>query len=355
MALCSDIMRRQQQDPSLRACDRSTKTDAKLSRYFEGMKSIYFGSKAEGTCLSNHYECGWPSASLASSSSSSSSSSSFFRPRSEQQNSNNLPTFILSVGLEGAGHHLWTEIMQEPVVDCVWINARHYNRDIGDGVPRTHHEELKKGILEQFALRKQGGKPPCELIYDAEDSFPTGAIRKSGRIFMRPDIVNIEKLHGVLFNVKYLIITRNVTDTAISALRRNFYTNVETELRTVEHTLTYIESALKQVPCHRIFIANYEQALADPIAFVHPLSIFLELKSDVQKSALLSRLSKKGKFPSRKPHKLTQFRQCKELNINDEAACYKHIESMVDNFLVDREFMWPTFAGNGFDYKRELL
>lgn len=236
-------------------CDRpSSAANPKSLRYFDGMKSIYFDNKDQSTCLPQHRECGWAPVGLPA---------------------KHLPTFVLSVGLEGAGHHLWTELLQEPVVDCLWVNGRHYRRDIGDGVPRTTVEDLKQGILEQYALREQGGKSRCELIYDAEDSFPTGAIRKSGRIFMRPDLVNIEKLHGVIFNVKYLIITRNVTDTAISALRRNFYTNIEAELRTVEHTLSYIEAALKAVSCSRIFIANYEHVLADPIAYINPLTQFL--------------------------------------------------------------------------------
>jgi hypothetical protein len=46
---------------------------------------------------------------------------------------------------------------------------------------------------------------------DAEDSFPTGAIRKTGRVFMHPDLVNLQLLDGVLFNTKYLIILRNIT------------------------------------------------------------------------------------------------------------------------------------------------
>ncbi len=48
-------------------------------------------------------------------------------------------------------------------------------------------------------------------IFDAEDSFPTGAIRKKGRVFMHPDIHNIQQLDGDLFDVKYLIILRNTT------------------------------------------------------------------------------------------------------------------------------------------------
>lgn len=50
-------------------------------------------------------------------------------------------------------------------------------------------------------------------IVDTEDSFPTGAIRKAGRLFMHPDIVNLQHLHGRLLNVKYLLIARNTTVT----------------------------------------------------------------------------------------------------------------------------------------------
>jgi hypothetical protein len=68
----------------------------------------------------------------------------------------------------------------------------------------------------------------------------------------------------------------------LSALRRNFFTHVAQELRTVEHTLTYVEAALRRVPCHRIFIAHYEHILADPRAFLEPLSQFLEV-SEIEK------------------------------------------------------------------------
>ena len=169
-------------------CDSSMSTNSLMKRYLDGMQSIYPGSSAEGTCLPVHKSCGWPKTSTKS-----------------------LPLFVLSVGLEGAGHHLGTEILEQPVFDCVWKNARHYYRDIADGVPRATAAQLMSGFKEQFQLRKQAGKPPCKSIYDSEDSFPTGAIRANGRIFMRPDIVNLQQLDGVLFNVKYLLILRNTT------------------------------------------------------------------------------------------------------------------------------------------------
>jgi len=117
--------------------------------------------------------------------------------------------------------------------------------------------------------------------------------------------------------------------------------------------------------------------------------------------ALKGRLSKKGKMPSRKAHKLTQYKECKAAGLTEE-ACYKkvrcvvmscawlalvfmcgvgfvvllvlllvllllllyivvmvyllfllliitQISALMDEFFGLRSFMWPTFAGNGFD------
>jgi cupin superfamily acireductone dioxygenase involved in methionine salvage len=70
---------------------------------------------------------------------------------------------------------------------------------------------VPEGIQTQFDLRKNEGLPACKKVFDAEDSFPTGAIRKTGRLFCRPDLINVQKLDGILYDVKYLIIARNVT------------------------------------------------------------------------------------------------------------------------------------------------
>lgn len=104
-------------------CDSSTKSNLDFKRYFDGMSTIYQGESGN-TCLQKHMECGWPSVSSAG---------------------NALPLLVISVGLEGAGHHLWTEVLDEPVFDCVWVNARHYRRDIADGVPRATSAELEEG------------------------------------------------------------------------------------------------------------------------------------------------------------------------------------------------------------------
>ena len=328
----------------LSACDSNAASNDGYSEYFKDIEKIYGEHSTirkgyESTCLPLHKKCGWPQQTRASS------------PSRGASNYNDLPLFVLSVGLEGAGHHLWTELMK-PVFDCTWINARHYHRDVGDGLARVSSRDLASGIREQFAMRAKNGKRPCKTIFDAEDSFPTGAIRKTGRVYMRPDIVNLEQLDGVLFRVKYLIIARNATDTVLSSLRRNFFTHVDLGLRCNEQTLTYLESALRGVPCNRVFIAHYEHVLAKPNAYAEPLSDFLEFDpKQKQEFKRILAAKDKGKLalPSRTVHKLTQYLECKTAGLgNDLAGCYKKVVQKVETFLADRAYMWPSFAGNGF-------
>jgi hypothetical protein len=119
---------------------------------------------------------------------------------------------------------------------------------------------------------------------------------------MSPDLVNLQKLDGKLFRIKYLVILRNVTDTAMSAFRRNFFSEIDTGLRTVEHTMIYIQAALQGVPCHQIFLAHYEHVLHSPHKYMEPLAKFMELNSNGKQmlKRRLDNLPGKGKFPNRK-------------------------------------------------------
>ena len=65
-------------------------------------------------------------------------------------------------------------------------------------------------------------------------------------------------------------------------------------------------------------------------------------------------LSNKGKSPSRKIHKLTQFRECKKAGLGSKLLeCSNLIMNILERFLFERKFMWPTFAGNGFDFDKK--
>lgn len=112
--------------------------------------------------------------------------------------------------------------------------------------------------------------------------------------------------------------------------------------------ISFLPPIFDRAACHRTFIAHYEHALADPAAYVNPLASFLEL-GPTEKEALRKRLSKKGRMPSRKAHKLTQYAECKDAGLTEQ-PCYQHVSSMLDAFFLDRRFMWPTFANSGLDF-----
>jgi hypothetical protein len=107
-------------------------------------------------------------------------------------------------------------------------------------------------------------------ILDSEDSFPTGAIRAPGRVFMHPDLINVQHVDGDVVNVKYLVVLRNTTvrnillpllffplcapllpvctypqDTVLSAMRRDFVPSLNQAVHIAEHTMIHIEAALR--------------------------------------------------------------------------------------------------------------
>lgn len=66
-------------------CDGKARQNEDYAKYFNGIKKIY-GDNEEGTCVPIHRQCGWP----------------------KQRSS--LPQFVLVIGLEGSGHHFWTDL-----------------------------------------------------------------------------------------------------------------------------------------------------------------------------------------------------------------------------------------------------
>lgn len=80
-------------------CDLSNEQKNEYSKYFTAMKPIY-GDLYQETGLERRRQCGW---------------------KQKDMSASHLPSFVLSVGLEGAGHHLYSELFKTPVFDCVWV------------------------------------------------------------------------------------------------------------------------------------------------------------------------------------------------------------------------------------------
>ena len=67
-------------------CDTMAGQREEYRDYFNSMKKIYSKTSEEGTCVPVHRQCGWPA-----------------------QNPH-IPQYVLVIGLEGSGHHFWTEL-----------------------------------------------------------------------------------------------------------------------------------------------------------------------------------------------------------------------------------------------------
>ena len=47
-------------------------------------------------------------------------------------------------------------------------------------------------------------------MIDFSHSFPVGKKKLTGRVMRHGDVVNLQQLHGVHYNVKYIVLLRNV-------------------------------------------------------------------------------------------------------------------------------------------------
>lgn len=113
--------------PTVRGCTRdplceelSDSEKNAFSKYFNGMRSIY-GKDIAQTSLVEHMRCGWSGSQVPGASRLATSTDGGIMSNSNSDSQKQLPVFVLSVGLEGAGHHLYSELFAKPVFDCVWV------------------------------------------------------------------------------------------------------------------------------------------------------------------------------------------------------------------------------------------
>jgi hypothetical protein len=145
----------------------------------------------------------------------------------------------------------------------------------------------------------------------------------------------------VLFNVKYLVLTRNITvsspflamspphllqDSALAVLGRKMSVTVDANLRAFEQNLVYLQAALQGIPCHKLFFASFEQVRLSPEAYIGPLVEFLELKTSDSIAALSESLrSFSNKNKALKSYPLLPQPECGQ---KKEKACYDLVSTL---------------------------
>jgi hypothetical protein len=89
------------------------------------------------------------------------------------------------------------------------------------GFPHLTSEELAIALFEEYRTKLNRENERCKSILNSLDSFPFGLVANGhdatqrdghrGRAMNHADLINLQALDGILFNVKYLVLARNVT------------------------------------------------------------------------------------------------------------------------------------------------
>jgi hypothetical protein len=202
--------------------------DKSKSKYFKGIKKIFTKEKLP-FCLQEQKAKGWISPANGRTA---------------------LPLYVIAVGTEASGHQMWKMLLDTPIFDCIWVHSllplclvlshslyqplpsksepsagSHLSKS---GFPYLTSEDLEDSLSSQLVLSSRIASKDCKsvisclafgliahslirTIYDAFSSFPFGTPKDQARVFNHPDLINLRKLDGVLFNVKYLVLSRNIT------------------------------------------------------------------------------------------------------------------------------------------------
>eukprot|EP00603_Paraphysomonas_imperforata_P000028 CAMPEP_0114421466 /NCGR_PEP_ID=MMETSP0103-20121206/5092_1 /TAXON_ID=37642 ORGANISM="Paraphysomonas imperforata, Strain PA2" /NCGR_SAMPLE_ID=MMETSP0103 /ASSEMBLY_ACC=CAM_ASM_000201 /LENGTH=342 /DNA_ID=CAMNT_0001589987 /DNA_START=61 /DNA_END=1089 /DNA_ORIENTATION=+ len=310
-------------------CDKTAADNEGYASYFKGLQSVY---GLDDTIYKCYKDCGWPSSTSAS----------------------NLPTLVVAVGLEAAGQKMWTTAVFDAVVEsdptiCASDveSAKPYSINGDKSFPLLTSEELARSIDTGFVAK--GGTDKCKILMDFSHSFPNGKKKMPGRVMRHGDLVNLQQLHGVRYNVKYLVILRNLADNAVASLSRQNVRTIDHSVRSIESSLVYLEAALAKIPCHQKFLAHFEKFRTDPRSFSQPLKSFLGLDAASHPAATaaldrsLSAFAKNKKnLPVLKVPRDVVGGLCSRKD--SEKKCNSELRAMYDKFFSLRGHMWPTFA-----------
>ena len=190
----------------------------------------------------------------------------------------------------------------------------------------------------------------CKTLVNYQSSFPYSFKRIGQRLYNHPDMTYIHKLDGILYNIKYIVLSRDITDCVTSSLKRGFSGDYTHGLQTVEYLLHYMSNSMKVVPCDRIFYLNFEHILADYDSYISPLSSFLELDQE-QEEKLISNINilKKQKKTKSELTGFSIYKECAGMSLKE---CSEVLQVDTNSYFSERKFMWPLFAGNGNKWNR---
>ncbi|CAI6001518.1 unnamed protein product [Closterium sp. NIES-64] len=262
-----------------------------------------------------------------------------------------LPRLFMFVGTEGSGHDLFEYIFSYLPVN---ISIDRFNPDL--------HLTSSPGQKVASAQDPTGATVDCPKlpysrhVYDfgvrmstalksklqdtnyylrARDPFPMGRIRTP---LARPDLISLATFHGILYNLKLVVLVRNLTDTVLwSVLRRFHNDDVGLQARLIEDSMVYIDASLRTLPCGTFSLIDVDALVKRPKTASTALAQFLGLPG-VAKEEVFSAIQRgKEKWEPT----LTVQSGLGATADGDEAAEVTFDGQALEVFFQQRVGLWP--------------
>lgn len=169
------------------------------------------------------------------------------------------PLYILLLGLEGSGHHMTHQALDNYTDSTQRYNPEIYNWD-NESAPYTFttSAELKRRLLEQDWFTPN----TPSVVLDGQNSCPSGSNGDIRSPYRCPDpFLWLELESQGLLDIKFVFLSRPFKDSVFSALRRNFTKSVDMQLRLEEFSASYLTSALHALPCSHTYILPFSNAI----------------------------------------------------------------------------------------------
>ncbi|CAI5520747.1 unnamed protein product [Closterium sp. Naga37s-1] len=262
-----------------------------------------------------------------------------------------LPRLFMFIGTEGSGHDLFEYIFSYLPVN---ISIDRFNPDL--------HLTSSPGQKVASAQDPTGATVDCPKlpysrhVYDfgvrmstalksklqdtnyylrARDPFPMGRIRTP---LARPDLISLATFHGILYNLKLVVLVRNLTDTVLwSVLRRFHNDDVGLQARLIEDSMVYIDASLRTLPCGTFSLIDVDALVKRPKTASTALAQFLGLPG-VAKEEVFSAIQRgKEKWEPT----LTVQSGLGATADGDEAAEVTFDGQALEVFFQQRVGLWP--------------
>jgi hypothetical protein len=255
------------------------------------------------------------------------------RPPAPDRLAGKLPQFVFVAGVEGSGHHALKDVWWQLEASGVKVKLVVYDQlfhSFGienhasfhySSIRRSAHMKAMRPLFEQAA--KDGA-----FVIDAQNSYPMG---KGAGSLAHPDLLMMQELDGVLFDLKVIILYRDPANATLSAVRRfqdkeeYLFKNYQFQARMVSENLATLNNAIPMLPCSRTIAIRYEDLTQHPDLLSEPMAKLLGVDITVLKTA----------FGKLHPH------QAKP-DSPDKAAKRK----MLNTFFDVQKTMWPLLASN---------